>query len=1608
MPLDSVAKRSKRRRLPGVDVPVTQEDEVRRSLEALREHIRMYEGDSNAPKERFVTIEELELAGLIGTKVQGNFALIDSVLGNAVSKGQNDGSSSTIVGGGGVNTLAELLDTQVEGARPGAMLSYIDGFWVDYQLFDDDNVWTGRQDFYGCIRIAGTTDNYVQICHDQTDMNITGLGTTAINLVELPWNMNADYPIMWDDTGYLALEGTTPGGAPDNDPDIGNVILLLTAGGYAINRSGGSGFWNIGAAQVLNVGLVDILTPGYVDASLYYVQVRSTPDQRAISSDQSKFSDRSFWLDGDTGLTHSYMEIRPSSGIRTSMDALTGWNLSNQPFTMEAHVYLPNPGGASSDFPLLTVWNQTGVSDMFRWEFLWNNILQRWEHRFAFSTNGSNQISIFSQDGTLCTPDVWHHVAITRDSSNDFRVFVDGVLDAGPVNNANAIVAPNSEHWLQFMTWDDDVGNVTGYCDNIRVTQGVARYTSNFTAPTKPYQGSNSTQAFVVGDVGVPTTLDGEDVTVLNDFIVDGNAFFNIDATVTGVMTATTAVVGDPGDEAASILVNDATWESQLFVSNIGGAGESMLTLHQHHDTQAPVFLGVRSKALTTAHTVVADNDQLLRIIAGGWDGSTTYSQAAEIRFNVDGTPGNNDMPGEISFLTSADGTQTPLERVRIRADGAVEVVGPTGSGYSSTSHDDTDLTTLFTNTTDWNIDSLTAMNFGTDVVLEWNDVEYISQGLSGPGDPYFNDLGLLLHFNGTDGATTTTDSSSYNATVSFFGNAQLDNAQVKFGSTSLLLDGTGDYLQVPVNDDLRIDLAGDYTVECWFRLNATGVAQTIMNRGGINGVAWPNWTFGVNSSDFPYFFVYANGGANANRVSTNTVTSGQWYHMAATWNATTRTVEIFIDGVSQGTGTNGSLTPYSGNNNALSIGHQPSDTTYFNGWLDDIRCTYGVRRYTAGFTAPTAEFPDVQQGTSFVLGNLTNRSLVQGTNVDIVGDVTADDTLTSVAGVWTFAQTATAAVFNIAGSLDNDPALGGNQDAQFNFMNASGTEIGDMAWTSGPSLRLRNLVHDGNVIIAGQDSGGLDRNMIVADPSTGVELYFDTNLSARTVSSANGGLQADNTATGAGLERVLTTSDLVTGIADGTVNNSLLRWDTTAVAWEEESSWLLSDTGVLTLDEGSFGKTVTFSHDGFDYNIVPGINTRDIIFGDTTGDGDFTAMRIHNCNVIISDSSPSMGVNIGSRTASGSNICEFTAFGTAGVLTGVDWYFNTEGNTNWFRVTNSTAITGNNTLEFGTDNTAEIMRYVGRSGGTDPYYFDIKLIEDVATSGDVAMRIKNNNTEFARFDIGTGTNFFRLSGTGTEFRHESGTAGWDRYFSGALAITDFANVTDWRIQGLTGDVEIMDGRGLTCVSSGGSNAVAIRHDGTDVNWTHAITTDWNISGITNVRLNDVGLAIGNAGETADVVFAHDGSDLNITETGTGAIVFPAAGTLGLTMTDNDILQPILKDWAQTSTSPTVATNAVTLDYTAGNAFEVDLEPATATVTVTISGGPPSGTHGRIIAKFQQDGATAQTLSWAGGTFRWEGGTAHPMNSTLDGISIYTLDTWDGGTTWYGKGADYS
>ena len=83
-------------------------------------------------------------------------------------------------------------------------------------------------------------------------------------------------------------------------------------------------------------------------------------------------------------------------------------------------------------------------------------------------------------------------------------------------------------------------------------------------------------------------------------------------------------------------------------------------------------------------------------------------------------------------------------------------------------------------------------------------------------GDVYYPQTSLLMHFNGTNGSTTMTDNSKNNLTVTSVNGAAISTAQSKFGGSSVLFDGTNDYLTTNTNANLALESA-NFTIEGWF-----------------------------------------------------------------------------------------------------------------------------------------------------------------------------------------------------------------------------------------------------------------------------------------------------------------------------------------------------------------------------------------------------------------------------------------------------------------------------------------------------------------------------------------------------------------------------------------------------------------------------------------------------------------------------------------------------------------------------------------------------------------------------------------------------------------------
>jgi len=219
----------------------------------------------------------------------------------------------------------------------------------------------------------------------------------------------------------------------------------------------------------------------------------------------------------------------------------------------------------------------------------------------------------------------------------------------------------------------------------------------------------------------------------------------------------------------------------------------------------------------------------------------------------------------------------------------------------------------------------------------------------------------LLVESNTTDASTTFTDTSNGGSThtLTANGDVQHDTAQKKFGATSMLFDGTGDYLSASSSADWQFG-TGDFTIDAWIRADSVSNGRRVGALGDVESVNG-TWCFGFGTQwgggTKINFADRISGSINDHLSSAVTINTGTWYHIAIVRDS--GTLRFFLDGVSKGTAScshdlNASDTLYTGARDS------PGGMIEFlSGHLDGLRISKGIARWTSGFTPPAILYGD-------------------------------------------------------------------------------------------------------------------------------------------------------------------------------------------------------------------------------------------------------------------------------------------------------------------------------------------------------------------------------------------------------------------------------------------------------------------------------------------------------------------------------------------------------------------------------------------------------------------------------------------------------------------------
>jgi hypothetical protein len=586
-------------------------------------------------------------------------------------------------------------------------------------------------------------------------------------------------------------------------------------------------------------------------------------------------------------------------------------------FTIEAWVYL----GEGNAFQTITDTNASGSSTIGIWFAVNNDNKLR-----LFITRGvTNQFVIDVSSSSTVSINQWVHIAVTYDQSlgsSNAKFYINGVADGTGNKTANAPSGSNATYSLRIGDINGSGADFKGYISNLRISNSIV-YSSAFTPSTSPLTTSsqsatnvalltcqsnrfvdNSTNAFAItrnGDVRVTPFSPFAPSAAYDPAVNGGSGYF--DGSGDYLSGASNTAFALPG------AFTFECWFYPNSFDQVAAIGDT-------------IFSGIASGSISIGRQSTNTGS--------GWGLAET---AVAWRLTSSTLPTNNTWNHIVVVRNSSNNISLFLNGTRLAT--TTLATSFTQNGFSIGSDNNTANSFL-----DGYLASVRLVK-GTAVY------DPTQTTLTAPTTPLtaITNTSLLCNFTNTG----IFDQTGKNV-LETVGNAQIDTTTKKYGTGSMEFDGTGDYL-IPngATTDFFAFGSGDFTIEFWMNFSSLASNQLIYDSrpSGTSSGAYP--TVYMLASDAKIYY-YANG---ANRISSNSaVTTGTWYHIAVS--RASGTTRMFIDGVAQ-TQTYSDTTTYLNGSLRPTIGCAGDSVggSVVNGFIDDLRITKGVARYTSNFTPP-------------------------------------------------------------------------------------------------------------------------------------------------------------------------------------------------------------------------------------------------------------------------------------------------------------------------------------------------------------------------------------------------------------------------------------------------------------------------------------------------------------------------------------------------------------------------------------------------------------------------------------------------------------------------------
>lgn len=598
------------------------------------------------------------------------------------------------------------------------------------------------------------------------------------------------------------------------------------------------------------------------------------------------------------------------SGDRLQIANNSALQVSSSDFTLEAWVYL-TVLPASGSLSTIVQKGLTGTSN-YEISFRFNNTSGVYTLQLVTTGNGTTLTTSSSSSLSLAV-ETWYHCAVTKTGTTSTFWFNGVSVGTGTVNSSVITGTAN------FVIGDNSSGNrpIAGYISNLRLVKGSLVYTSDFTPPTAPLTAITNTSLLTCqSNRFVDNSSNNFSITRNgNTSIQPFSPFAPTSAYSTSVNGGSMYFdgTGDYLSNSSSTAFNfgTGTFTVEYWIYPLAFSGST--GYHQHAggatSTSTELSFGEQDGYLYATTFTVSNKALASRLALNAWNYVTWTRSGSTLYAFLNGT-----LLNTFSLSTNV-------------SNSAIGIGASSAGLYNSNSY----------------ISNVRVLN-GTALYTDT---------FTPPTAPLTDITNTSLLLNGTNAGIFDNAMKNNLETV---GNAQVSTSVTKFGTGSMSFDGNGDLLYKPA--DVNFDLGTTYTIELWvYPISSTSGFKSLFNIEAANVTQFAALHLGFNDGA-AYFEVRPTTSGAITSITGGTVVADTWQHLAISVNAGTG--RLYLNGVQVGSTTTIPLMQtrvhvgIGGNGN----GFNPSVNT-LNGYIDDLRVTKGVARYTSNFTPPSGPYPN-------------------------------------------------------------------------------------------------------------------------------------------------------------------------------------------------------------------------------------------------------------------------------------------------------------------------------------------------------------------------------------------------------------------------------------------------------------------------------------------------------------------------------------------------------------------------------------------------------------------------------------------------------------------------